>query len=98
MAQYVARLAVEAVTIINAEDYGRAIYDLALRRSLIQIGEDVVNIAYDAPLDMPPQAQIEDTERRLFALAETGRYDGGFQSFSDAVSPGRRHGGGCLRA
>ncbi len=86
VAQYLARLASEAVTIINAEDYGRAIYDLALRRALIQIGEDVVNIAYDAPLDMPPQAQIEDTERRLFELAENGRYDGGFQAFSDAVA------------
>lgn len=27
VAQYLARLAVEAVSIINAEDYGRAIYD-----------------------------------------------------------------------
>lgn len=84
--QYLARLASGAVTIINAEDYGRAIYDLALRRSLITIGEDMVNIAYDAPLDMPPQNQIEDAERRLFELAETGRYDGGFQSFNDAVA------------
>ncbi|MGV3552323.1 replicative DNA helicase [Rhizobium sp.] len=86
VAQYLARLASDAVSIINAEDYGRAIYDLALRRSLITIGEDMVNIAYDAPLDMPPQAQIEDTERRLFELAETGRYDGGFQSFGDAIA------------
>lgn len=86
VSEYLARLAREAVTIINAEDYGRAIYDLALRRALITIGEDVVNIAYDAPLDMPPQAQIEDTERRLFELAENGRYDGGFQSFNDAVA------------
>ena len=86
VAQYLARLASEAVTIINAEDYGRAIYDLALRRSLITIGEDMVNIAYDAPLDMPPQNQIEDAERRLFELAETGRYDGGFQAFNDAVA------------
>jgi len=83
--QYVARLASEAVTIINAEDYGRAIYDLATRRALIGIGEDMVNIAYDAPVDMAPQSQIEDAERRLFELAETGRYDGGFQSFNDAV-------------
>ncbi len=86
VSQYLARLAREAVTIINAEDYGRAIYDLALRRALITIGEDVVNIAYDAPLDMPPQTQIEDTERRLFELAENGRYDGGFQAFNDAVA------------
>jgi len=84
-AQYLARLAAEATTIINAEDYGRSIYDLALRRALIGIGEDVVNIAFDAPIDMPPKAQIEDAERRLFALAETGRYDGGFHSFEEAL-------------
>ena len=86
VAQYLARLAAEATTIINASDYGRAIYDLAIRRSLIRIGEDVVNIAFDAPLDMEPKAQIEDAERRLFELAETGRYDGGFQSFTEAVT------------
>ena len=85
VAHYLARLAAEAVTIINAEDYGRAIYDLATRRALITIGEDMVNIAFDAPVDMAPQEQIEDAERRLFELAETGRYDGGFQTFTDAV-------------
>lgn len=82
---YLAKLAAEAVTIINAADYGRAIYDLATRRALITIGEDMVNIAYDAPVDMAPQEQIDDAERRLFELAETGRYDGGFESFSDAM-------------
>ncbi|MGO8586786.1 replicative DNA helicase, partial [Rhizobium ruizarguesonis] len=40
----------------------------------------------DAPLDMPPQSHIEDTERRLFELAENGRYDGGFQAFNYAVA------------
>jgi replicative DNA helicase len=85
VAQYLARLAAEATTIINAEDYGRAIYDLALRRSLILIGEDMVNIAFDAPVDMPPKSQIEDAERRLFELAETGRYDTGFHGFEEAL-------------
>ncbi|MDN2567698.1 replicative DNA helicase [Aquibium sp. A9E412] len=85
VAQYLARLAAEAVTVINAADYGRVVYELATRRALITVGEDMVNIAYDAPVDMSPQAQIEDAERRLFELAETGRYDGGFESFSDAV-------------
>ncbi|MDZ5696280.1 replicative DNA helicase [Chelativorans sp. M5D2P16] len=83
--QYLARLAAEAVTVINAADYGRAIYDLAVRRALITVGEDMVNIAYDAPVDMAPAEQIEDAERRLFELAETGRYDGGFESFGDAT-------------
>lgn len=85
VSQYLARLAAEAVTIINAVDYGRAIYDLATRRALITVGEDMVNIAFDAPVDMSPQDQIEDAERRLFELAETGRYDGGFESFADAI-------------
>src|SRR5690349_17442341 len=84
--QYLARLAAEATTIINAQDYGRTIYDLSLRRDLIHIGEDMVNVAYDAPVDFLPRAQIEDAERRLYELAETGRYDGGFQKFSQALT------------
>ena len=83
--QYLARLAAEATTIINALDYGRSIHDLAVRRELIQIGEDVVNVAYDAPVDSSPREQIEEAERRLYAVAEGGRYDGGFQRFSDAL-------------
>ncbi|MEL6946382.1 MAG: replicative DNA helicase [Pseudomonadota bacterium] len=86
VAVYLARLAAEATTIINAEDYGRSIYDLATRRNLIGIGEDMVNIAFDAPVDMSPNVQIEDAERRLFELAETGRYDGGFSEFGSAVN------------
>ena len=84
--QYLARLAAEATTVINAADYGRSIYDLALRRNLISIGEEVVNVAYDAPVDLSPRAQIEEAERRLYEIAETGRYDGGFQSFSNALT------------
>ena len=83
--QYLARLAAEATTIINAGDYGRAIHDLALRRELIHIGEDVVNVAYDAPVDSSPRDQIEEAERRLYQIAEGGRYDGGFQRFPDAL-------------
>ncbi|MGO4715508.1 replicative DNA helicase [Bradyrhizobium sp. 2TAF24] len=84
--QYLARLAAEATTIINAQDYGRTVYELSLRRDLIQIGEDMVNVAYDAPVDFAPRAQIEDAERKLFSLAEQGRYDGGFQKFSQALT------------
>jgi len=84
--QYLARLATEATTVINAGDYGRTVYDLALRRALIGIGEVMVNVAYDAPIELAPQAQIEDAERRLYELAETGRYDGGFQRFAQAIT------------
>ena len=83
--QYLARLAAEATTIINAEDYGRSVYDLALRRSLIGIGEDMVNVAYDAPVEMSPKEQIEEAEKRLYEVAEKGQFDGGFQPFDSAL-------------
>src|ERR1700720_4008333 len=86
VSQYLARLAAEATTVINAEDYGRTVYDLSIRRSLIVIGEDVVNVAFDAPVDLAPREQIEDAERRLYDLAETGKYDGGFQRFASALT------------
>jgi replicative DNA helicase len=86
VSQYLARLAAEATTVINAEDYGRTVYDLSIRRDLIIIGEDMVNVAYDAPVDFAPQGQIEDAERRLYELAESGRYDGGFQRFAQALT------------
>jgi replicative DNA helicase len=84
--QYLARLAAEATTVINAEDYGRTVFDLATRRSLIIIGEAMVNVAYDAPVDVSPSDQIEDAERQLYEIAETGRYDGGFLQFKTALT------------
>jgi replicative DNA helicase len=86
VSQYLARLAAEATTIINAQDYGRTIYDLFIRRELILVGEDMVNQAYDAPVDSLPRMQIEEAERRLYDLAETGKYDGGFQRFETALT------------
>ncbi|MEM6617086.1 MAG: replicative DNA helicase [Pseudomonadota bacterium] len=83
--QYLARLAAEATTVINAADFGRTIYELSQRRQLILIGEDIVNDAFDAPVDDTPGEQIERAERALYDIAETGRYDGGFVDFSGAL-------------
>ncbi|MBC7101609.1 MAG: replicative DNA helicase [Parvibaculum sp.] len=83
--QYLARLAGAATTIINAEEYGRTIYDLAIRRELITVGTDIHNRAYDAPVDDTPSAQILDAEQMLYQLAERGKYEGGFQSFHESL-------------
>jgi replicative DNA helicase len=84
--QYLAKLAAEATTIINAVDYGRTVYDLSIRRDLITIGEEMVVTAYDAPIEATPSSHIEDAERKLYQLAETGRYDTGFQRFAQALT------------
>ncbi len=84
--QYLGRLAANATTIINAHDYGRTIYDLATRRQLILIGEDMVNNAYDSPVDHPPEAQIEEAETRLYEVAERNKYGQGFMNFNTALT------------
>jgi replicative DNA helicase len=83
---YLARLAASATTIINAEQYGRAVYDLALRREIIRIGEEMVNTAYESTVDDPAKEQIETAEQQLFALAEKGTHEGGFQPFSASLT------------
>ncbi len=85
-AQYLARLAANVVTIINAEDYGRTIYDLHLRRQLIAIGEDMVNNAYAYEFEREGAQQIEAAEQRLFDLATTGQVEGGFRPFDRALA------------
>ena len=96
--QYLARLAAEATTVINAEDYGRTIYDLATRRSLIIIGEDMVNVAYDAPVDLAPSRA--DRGRRAAALR--ARRDRPLRrrlpALRDRADHRGRHGGARLSA
>ncbi|MCC3304851.1 replicative DNA helicase [Sneathiella sp. HT1-7] len=83
--QYLARLAASATTIINAENYGRLIYDLAMRRELILLGEEIVNTAYDSDLEETSQSQIENAEQKLFSLAENGAHEGALMPIRLAV-------------
>ncbi|MFN3868800.1 MAG: replicative DNA helicase [Hyphomicrobiaceae bacterium] len=84
--QYLGRLAANATTIINAHDYGRTVYDLSIRRQLIGIGEDLVNTAFDSPVDHPPEEQIQEAESKLYGLAESGKYGQGFVTFGQALT------------
>jgi replicative DNA helicase len=85
-AQYLTRLAEAAVTIINAEEYGRRIHDLYLRRQLIGVGEDVVNDAFRHDLDDDAVNQIERAEEKLYKLAESGQTEGGLRPFKAALT------------
>lgn len=79
-------LASSVVTVINASDYGKLIYDLFLRRELITVGQDMVNEAFDSDIDQSALNQIEDSEQRLFDLAATGEIEGGFAHFEYALT------------
>ena len=83
--RYLAEIAGSMVSVINAAEYGRTIYDLHLKRQLIELGEQVVNRAHTPEVDDPAMKQIENAEQTLYDLATTGEIEGGFQDFKSSV-------------
>ncbi|MEL6583628.1 MAG: replicative DNA helicase [Pseudomonadota bacterium] len=83
---YLLRLADAAISIFAARDYAQMVYDLAMRRSLIEIGDEIQHKAQSVTVESDPREQITDAEARLYQLAEQGRVDGGFQSFLSAIT------------
>jgi replicative DNA helicase len=87
---YLAQLLSAMVGIINAGEYGRAIYDAWIRRQLIDIGEVVVNNAFGAKPELDGKAQMEAAEQSLFELAAKGASDRGFITFEQALTQAAR--------
>ncbi len=83
--EYLAELARNVINVVNVKDYGRTIYELHLRRALIALGENIVDGAIAADIDLSPTMQIEHAEQALFGLAEEGDFSGGFVPFSKSL-------------
>ncbi len=83
---YLVRLAGASMSIFAAKDYAQIIYDMAIRRNLIAIGEEITIKANAMDVDDEPKEQIIAAEQRLYSLGEQGSTDTGFQSFLKAVT------------
>jgi replicative DNA helicase len=83
---YLARLAGAAISAFAARDYAQIIYDLAVRRDLIQLGRDISSKAARVDVASEPREQIVEAEQQLYQLAEQGQVESGFQSFLRAVT------------
>ncbi|MEM7423751.1 MAG: replicative DNA helicase [Pseudomonadota bacterium] len=83
---YLARLAGAAISITAAKDYAQTVRDLAMRRDLIRIGDEIQGRATDFVADLEPPQQITEAEQSLYSLAEKGKYEGGFVSFAKAAA------------
>ncbi|MFV9876300.1 MAG: replicative DNA helicase [Rickettsiales endosymbiont of Dermacentor nuttalli] len=85
-ADYLAQIAGLAATIIDIFDYGHMIYDLSLRRKLINVGQDIVNHAYDDEIELTASGQIERAEQELFSLANDNNSGSfGFKSLKVSI-------------
>jgi len=83
---YLARLAGAAISVFAARDYAQMIYDLAIRRELIEIGQEISGKAATVEVHSEPKDQIVEAEQRLYKLGEQGSSETGFQSFLKAVT------------
>ncbi len=74
---YLSTLLGSASVIVDIAQYGKLIHDLALKRELAMIGEDIVNKAYRLDDKSNAEEQIELAETKLFNLTNnnTGRSD-----------------------
>ncbi|MHA6288359.1 replicative DNA helicase [Maricaulis sp. CAU 1757] len=82
---YLAVLMESAVTGNAAIEYARIIYELALRRELIRIGNDLANAA-GTDAEVKSRELIQDIEQQLYNLAEEGSASRGFVSFKQALA------------
>lgn len=82
---YLAGLAEAAPALPNVRDLANILHDLGIRRTLIRIGEDIVNTAYEAPHEKPPAVQIQDAEKALYRVSETSKYGEGPIDFAESL-------------
>lgn len=85
-ANYLADLVASVVTIINAENYAQLLYDLYVRRQLINLGGDIVNDAFEQNLEQSASDQIENAEQHLFQLAQSGESQRQYVALNTALT------------
>ncbi|PSL22014.1 replicative DNA helicase [Shimia abyssi] len=83
---YLARLAGAAISAFAARDYAQMIYDMAIRRELIGLGNNISTKAQKADVELEPKEQIVEAEQALYKLSEQGQTERGFVSFLKAVT------------
>ncbi len=86
-AGYLATLLANATPLREtAIHYADLVYDLALRRELIRVGGEITELAENPPDDAGATDIIEEAERTLFSLAESGTSSSGFAPFTAAAA------------
>ena len=83
---YLSELADGVISITQAPDYAKIIYEAHIRRQLILIGDQVILDASQSAVDVPAQKQIEIAESQLFRLAETDSVSSGLRGFDTVIS------------
>jgi replicative DNA helicase len=83
--EYIAKLTRLSTSALQSKDYAKVIYDLHLRRKLIELSENTLTEANNKNLENNAEQLIEGMEKKLFDLAERGKFDRSYMSFEKAL-------------
>ena len=83
---YLLKISENSISIINSKQYGELIFDLFIRRKLIDVGTDLINDSYDHYEDQNSNIIIEKTESDLYNLTNDGDSQKGPKQFDDILS------------
>ena len=82
---YLVRLASASISSFAAKEFAVLIRDLSLRRSLLNIANEISQRATTMSVDQTAEDQIVEAEQTLYNLSSSGKEDTGFQPFVNAT-------------
>ena len=83
---YLVRLASAAISSFAAKEFAVLIRDMSLRRSLMNVANDISQRATTMSVDQTAEDQIVEAEQALYNLSNLGKEDTGFKSFVSATT------------
>ena len=82
---YLVRLASSAISTFAAKEFAILIRDMSLRRSLMNVANDISQKASTISVDQNAEEQIVEAEQALYNLSNLGTEESGFKSFVSAT-------------
>ena len=82
---YLIKLTKVSTTKNQIKYYSQLLSDLYIRRQLINISEETLEESKNKDLDISGTNILENTERKLFEIAERGEFQRSFVTFKDAL-------------
>ena len=84
--KYLSELREGVVSLSKAKFYAEEIRNCYVRRSLIRIGDELINKSVNPTLDVTPDQEISNTEEQLYNLAEKDKINSGPLDFKSVLA------------
>ena len=84
--KYLSELREGVVSLSKAKFYAEEIRNCYIRRSLIRIGDELINKSVNPTLDVTPDQEISNTEEQLYNLAEKDQINSGPLDFKSVLA------------